>query len=68
MIQCCLGCEKRFVGCHATCETYIAAKAQHDAEREAAWSVRREIVGYGKSKSGKFLRIRRTYEARRAKR
>lgn len=68
MIQCCLGCEKRCVGCHATCEAYIAEKAKHDAEREAAWSGRREIVGYGKSKSGKLLRIKRSYEARRAKR
>lgn len=25
----CMGCEKRYPGCHAKCESYIAAKKRH---------------------------------------
>lgn len=34
MTRCCKDCPKRDIGCHATCQTYIVAKAQHDAERK----------------------------------
>lgn len=33
MIYCCKGCEKRFPGCHATCEGYLAQKAEHDKRK-----------------------------------
>lgn len=29
----CKGCKDRFVGCHAGCEKYLAAKRKHDKER-----------------------------------
>lgn len=30
----CKNCEKRTVGCHASCEPYLAVKSKHDANRE----------------------------------
>lgn len=30
----CMGCDKRQVGCHSTCETYIAYKAEIEAQNE----------------------------------
>lgn len=33
-MNCCKDCLKRNVGCHATCQKYIAAKKQQDADRE----------------------------------
>ena len=30
----CFGCEKRHVGCHATCEAYIECKAAYEKEKE----------------------------------
>ena len=32
----CKGCTERHVGCHATCEKYIAEKAENDRIREEA--------------------------------
>ena len=35
--NCCKDCERRHIGCHATCDDYIAAKRRHDeiaAERQ----------------------------------
>ena len=34
MIHCCRDCDKREIGCHSTCETYINAKKEHDQEIE----------------------------------
>jgi hypothetical protein len=39
----CKGCEERHVGCHATCEKYLAAKAERDAMNE---SLRKENQTY----------------------
>ena len=33
-INCCYGCEKREVGCHSSCESYIAERKLMDAEKE----------------------------------
>ena len=33
----CKDCEKRVVGCHASCEDYHAMKEQREAGRMAAW-------------------------------
>lgn len=33
-IRCCYGCEERQIGCHGTCEKYLAEKASLDKERE----------------------------------
>lgn len=33
MIYCCKDCTKRCLGCHSTCEGYIAQKAEHDERR-----------------------------------
>lgn len=30
----CMGCDKRQVGCHSTCETYIAYKAEIETQNE----------------------------------
>ena len=30
----CKGCEKRYVGCHASCEGYLKARAEGDALKE----------------------------------
>lgn len=32
-IKCCLACEQRAVGCHASCPNYKAARAALDAEK-----------------------------------
>lgn len=34
MIFSCKGCEKRYPGCHAVCETYKQEKAELDASKE----------------------------------
>lgn len=31
-IKCCLGCDKRHVGCHGTCAEYLAFRAKRDTE------------------------------------
>lgn len=33
-IRCCYGCEEREVGCHATCEKYIAERKALDEEKK----------------------------------
>lgn len=38
-MNCCRDCQERNVGCHATCQKYIADKAQQDADRKR---IRRE--------------------------
>lgn len=42
MIECCKDCEKRYVGCHSTCEDYIAEK-KADAERKAKMETERKL-------------------------
>lgn len=32
-VECCLTCEKRQVGCHATCEEYLAALAEYKRQK-----------------------------------
>lgn len=39
----CKGCTERHVGCHATCEKYIAEKAENDRIREEAQKHRNSI-------------------------
>ena len=34
-IKTCLGCEKRFVGCHAYCKAYQSERAEYDEMCEA---------------------------------
>ncbi len=34
MIQCCKDCPDRNIGCHSTCEQYLAQKAEHDLDAE----------------------------------
>lgn len=34
-INCCYNCNKREIGCHSTCKTYIEAKEQYEAEKAA---------------------------------
>lgn len=33
-IHCCRDCSERRMGCHGSCERYLAEKAAHEAERE----------------------------------
>lgn len=33
IITCCKDCQERHGGCHATCEKYIAQKAEHEAKK-----------------------------------
>lgn len=42
MITCCKDCEKRYVGCHSKCDTYIAEK-KADAERKAKEETARKL-------------------------
>lgn len=30
----CKDCERRYIGCHAECETYLAERAEHDKTAE----------------------------------
>lgn len=32
-IKCCYKCQERYLGCHASCETYLAEKEVYDNER-----------------------------------
>lgn len=41
-ITCCYNCNKREIGCHSTCETYIKAKEKYEAEK-AAYNESRKI-------------------------
>lgn len=34
MVFSCYGCEKRYPGCHDTCEKYKAERAAHEAKKE----------------------------------
>lgn len=34
--KCCHGCEKRFVGCHSQCQTYVVEKTIHTYKRDKA--------------------------------
>lgn len=62
--HCCKGCEKRFVGCHSTCEDYKEAKK--DYENQKQWAKDTEIpylrnidfnrLGYGKTTRSKKYR------------
>lgn len=33
-VYCCKDCQERFIGCHATCEKYIAQNAAHLEEKQ----------------------------------
>lgn len=33
-MNCCQDCQKRTIGCHATCQKYITAKTQQDTSRK----------------------------------
>lgn len=51
MISCCHNCELRHLNCHSTCETYIAQKAEHDAQRAKARAIddarkRMDVIDY----------------------
>jgi hypothetical protein len=41
-IRCCYGCEERQIGCHATCERYLAEKEALDQERESKYKKHEE--------------------------
>lgn len=43
MIRCCKDCQDRQVGCHSTCERYIAEKAQYDKDQQAYKDMMRSI-------------------------
>lgn len=53
-IKCCKDCKKRTVGCHSTCDVYIAERAKFDEERKDAAVARQahddfmRIVGVSK--------------------
>lgn len=64
MIRCCFECEKRCVGCHATCEAYIAEKAKHDAENEAVRKSQ-QMARYDRILRRKWQQIARTYDRKR---
>ena len=44
-ITCCHNCEKRHQNCHASCEEYISAKAEHI--KEQAEIVKQNAIRYG---------------------
>lgn len=38
--RCCKGCEKRYVGCHSTCEEYKEYRKGKDEEKQAKYNSR----------------------------
>ena len=44
MITCCRDCEERKMGCHATCEKYIAQQQENAARRDRT-NAEKEING-----------------------
>lgn len=43
---CCKNCEKRQVGCHSTCEDYLAQKIRNDTERAERNADNQEFLAY----------------------
>lgn len=56
MTRCCKDCPKRDIGCHATCQTYIVAKEQHEEERKRC-KLEREVDNYQYSVQNKWRKI-----------
>ena len=53
----CYKCEEKFLGCHATCEKYLAEVEQHRQEQEkirAAKEKENAYVAYSRQKSRRF--------------
>lgn len=41
MVSCCMKCERRHIGCHATCPDYIAESQRNAMLRDEAYKNRR---------------------------
>ena len=57
----CKGCEKRYVGCHSTCEGYLKARAEGDALKEKMLEDKRkrnDIASFRQAGIRKALRQR----------
>ena len=45
-VWCCKDCASRFVGCHASCETYIQQRRDADKANEEEFKRKEIIYGY----------------------
>ena len=52
VINTCLDCIYRKPGCHGSCETYLEAKKECEAERERVWQEKQKGKDYNQYKSG----------------
>lgn len=57
----CYGCEKRTVGCHGTCEYYLAWKAEKDAIRDDIRKKRSADYAIGQILYGRSAERRQKY-------
>lgn len=44
MIWSCKDCQKRYIGCHATCEDYINAAIEHKEQQQKIRDTKREVT------------------------
>lgn len=66
-ITCCYKCAERHMGCHGSCERYLAEKTEHETERAklcAAWQKQNDIDSYQKEKAGHLKRLARQEKKR----
>lgn len=57
--NCCFGCEKRYVGCHAECEDYKAWKEEHEQIRAIEFAERMKIVNRAQYDVDRAKRVRK---------
>lgn len=66
-ITCCYKCAERHMGCHGSCERYLAEKAEHETERaklRAAWQKQNDIDSYQKETASHLKRLARQEKKR----
>lgn len=59
----CKDCERRYIGCHAECETYLTERAEYDKTAEIVKKKKREELEiYGYKVDGIIKRRRKTHK------
>lgn len=56
IIMCCKGCDKRYVGCHSECVTYLQQKKERDEEQESLKKAKSKDFEYYSFKAEKIIR------------
>ena len=59
--DCCKGCEDRHVGCHGVCESYLADKAENDAEKAMVQRIRAKEEDFLGFKAQTSVAIKRRF-------